>query len=164
MYTVSESFTIGRFEKVEEMESELLQLSDIKSCHQAMVQAMAQINKMNPGEAYRILYNKMENDQRNAKLVHYSLRLCTAYINAEGEDTRYLTDETVKQKINDWSAEGLDVRPFLAFAVSVFRILMDHYSRPIQSILQETKQLKEAIQEVLDIRNLIPAGESGTAT
>lgn len=153
-YTASETFTIGRFEKVEEMEEELMMFSGKKTCHQIMLQAMAHINAYKPGDAYTLLYNKIESDQRNVKLNHYILRLCAAYINYEGEDLRYLSDDTIKQKINDWAEAGLDINPFLFFAVNVFKELLQHYKQPIVNTLAEAKQIKEALEEVLDIKNL----------
>jgi hypothetical protein len=160
VYTPSETFAIGRFERVEEMEEELIMLSEKKTCHAIMLHAMKKINEFNPGEAYTALFNKIESDQRNAKMMHFTLRLCTAYINYEGEDPRYLTDDLIKVKINDWSEAGLDIRPFVLFAVSVLKELLDRYKNPIASILTEAKEIKEAISEVLDIKTLTePSGQ-----
>jgi hypothetical protein len=153
-YTPSETFSIGRFSLVEELEEELIMLSDKRSCHAVMLSAMQKINDYNPGEAYTLMYNKIDSDQRNAKLVHYSLRLCTAYINYEGEDQRYLSEETIQTKIRDWSEAGLDVRPFVVFAVSVLRELLAHYKQPILNILQEAKAISNALDEALDTRNM----------
>lgn len=162
-YTPSETFAIGRFERVEEMEEELIMLSDKRTCHQVMLAAMEKINGFNPGEAYTLMYNKIEADQRNAKMVHYILRLCTAYINYEGEDPRYLTDDVIKQKIHDWSEAGLDIRPFVIFGVRVLRELTDRYKNPIVTILREAREVKEAIEEVLDIPSLMKDQDSGPA-
>lgn len=160
-YTPSETFAIGRFEKVEELEEELLMFSDQRSCHDVMLQAMELVNQYRPGDAHTLMFNKIDSDRRNTKITHYSLRLCTAYINYEGEDVCYLTEETMAAKIKDWSEEGYDVRPFLAFAVSVLTELLKNYKNPIQNILTEAKEIRQSLDEVMDIRNLM--GDSGSA-
>lgn len=160
-YFISDSFTIGRFEKVEELEEELMNFSDQKSCHQTMMNAMKDINDLNPGKAYMTLYNKIDSDQRNSKIINFSVRLCTAYINAEGEDTRYLTEDLMKQKISDWSAEGLDARPFLSFAVHVFKTLFDSYKQHILDILKTAVSLKEGVEKLYDIRSLTEKAGNG---
>jgi hypothetical protein len=160
-YTPSETFSIGRFEKVEELEEELIQFSDKRTCHDVMLKAMAMINEFKPGDAYTLMFNKIDSDQRNAKLTHYTLRLCAAYINYEGEDIRYLTDEEISKKINDWSAEGLDVRPFVLFAVSALNELLRHYKQPIQNILEEAVEIKDALNEVLNIKTLTATADNG---
>lgn len=160
-YFVMDNFSIGRFDKIEDLEHELLQFSDKRTCHQVMVSAMKKINECSPGDAYMQLYNKVDSDQRNAKIIHYTLRLCTAYINTEDEDIRYLPDELIKRKIDDWSAEGLSARPFLVFAASACRGLLEYYSRPMQNILQDARTISELIAEALDIRTLIGSPNSG---
>lgn len=161
LYTVSHTFAIGRFSAVEELEEELIALGDKLSCHQVMLSAMAQINQINFGGAYTTLFNKIESDQRNARLTHYMLRMCAAYINYEGEDVRYLTEEVIKAKMNDWSEEGLPVLPFYSFAVSVCNAAMERYRKPLAHLLNEAKEMSAAIAEVLDITNFQPSLTSG---
>lgn len=154
-YTVSESFAIGRFEMVEQLEEELSTFSDRRSWHDIGLKVMEHINSYRPGEAYTLIYNKIQSDQKNARLNHYTLRLCCAYINYEGEDVRYLTEEQIKTKLVDWSEESLDMRPFLLFAVSVFNELLLRYRNPIVNILAEAKPIKEALDQVMDMQILM---------
>lgn len=144
-YTVNDTFAIGRFEKVVLLEEELMMLGDRSSCHEEMMKAMELINEYKPGLAYAILYNKIESDQKSEKLIPFVLRVCTAYINYEGEDVGYLTDEQIVDKVNDWAKEGLDIRPFFVFAVHVFGKLLQSYKQPIQSILTEARKIQEGI-------------------
>lgn len=149
-YIVSDTFTIGRFERVVQMEEELMILGDRNSWHDTALKAMELINQYKPGDAHTMLYNKIESDQKNGKLLPFTLRVCTAYINYEGEDLGYLTDEQIQEKIHDWSEEGLDVRPFLVFALNVFGQLIQNYKQPILNILQQTQSVKEAMQENME--------------
>jgi hypothetical protein len=158
-YIVSDSFSIGRLAKIEELEEEMNMFSDKKTCHAVMLAAMGKINELNPGDAYALMYNKIEADRRNVKIAPYALRICAVYINREEENLGDITDTSIAEKINDWSEEGLDIRPFLAFAVSVFRELLQSYKLPIQNILAEAKVIASALEESFDIRSLM--GDSG---
>lgn len=161
IYTVSDSFNVGRFDKVEELEEELIMVGDKRTCHEVMASAMGKINEFNPGEAFTLMYNKIESDQRNARLTHYLLRMCAVYINYQGEDVRYLTDETIKQKVSDWSAEGLPIAPFLIFAAGACREVLTRFKNPLVHLLNEAKEMSAALAEVLDIRNLTGEADSG---
>lgn len=149
-YSVNESFAIGRFHQVVLMEEELMLLGSRSSCHEEMKKAMDLINNHKLGEAYVVLFNKIESDNKSEQLIPYLLRLCTAYINYEGEDVGVLTDELISEKIEDWSKEGLDVRPFFAFAAIVYKQLLESYKQPIAAILAEAQTIGEAMKSLKD--------------
>jgi len=51
------------------------------------------------------------------------LKLCTLFINREGEDVRYIDEGLMQSKIDDWRKEGISVRffsglPFVLFPAS----------------------------------------------
>lgn len=144
-YRVSESFSIGRLAMVSLLEEELSILGTKPDALSIMAKAMEHINNYEPGEAYTLLRNKVYSESSNQKLMHYSLRACTAFINYEGEDLRYLTAEQIKEKINDWSEEGLDVRPFFVFAKAMSGQLSSDLDNATQSILEKAKTIKEAV-------------------
>lgn len=159
-YKVNDSFKVGRLQIVTLLEDELAQMTDNKTCHSVMAKAINLINKAELGEAYRVLYNKIESDNKVVNIGHYALRLCTAYINYEGEDERYLTDQTIKEKIKDWSEEGLEIEPFLLLAVQKSKELLQIYKEGIVDILVQKIKIAEAlkikmpIKSDLDIPNL----------
>jgi hypothetical protein len=45
------------------------------------------------------------------------LRICACFINREGEDVRYLSDDDVRAKIEDWKEEGLSMESFFLLAL-----------------------------------------------
>jgi len=45
------------------------------------------------------------------------LKLCTLFINREGEDVRYIDEGLMQSKIDDWRKEGISVRFFFGFAL-----------------------------------------------
>lgn len=160
-YFVSDTFSIGRLEIVNLLEEELMMFSNRSDCHSIMKKAMELLNDYKPGEAYMLLYNKIDSDQKNSRLMHYTLRMCAAYINYEGEDLSTLNEETIKQKVNDWSEEGLDVRPFLHFAMSAFKELLLNYKKDILNTLTEVKSIKQALSTELATSTLTENQDRG---
>lgn len=153
-YTVTDSFAIGRLSFVSLLEEELAMFADRESCHKVMLDAMALMNDMKHGDAYAIMYNKVHSDRENAKTIHYTLRTCAAFINYEGEDLRKLTEQDIQRKINDWSEEGLDVRPFIAFAMSAYSEYFQSFKKDILNTLTEARSIKQAMLQETDIKSL----------
>lgn len=162
-YTVTEDITIGRLQKVEELEQEAFALSQTRDWHTLGRLILQRINNNEPGMVHTLVYNKMEADLKSAKVAHYLTRVVCAYINWNGEDVRYLTDETIKVKMDDFAGEGYSAAPFLLLAVRLCRGLFESYKVPILSILEEAENLKTALGKVLDIRTSIKIPDSGAA-
>lgn len=144
-YKVSSNFTIGRLEQVVLLEDELELMGKQSSCHKIMLQACELINNYKPGDAYALLINKVEADKRASKFLHPAVRICAAYINGEDEDLRYLSEQTITDKIHDWAEEGLDIRPFLVLAKSISGELSEDFDKRTQDILQQSKSIKETL-------------------
>ena len=144
-YKVNDSFKVGRLQMVTLLEDELAQMAENKTCHSAMTKALHHINKAELGEAYVLLYNKIEHDKKVMNISHYALRICAAYINYEGEDDRFLTEETIKEKINDWAMEGLPVDPFMFLAVRKSREQLEIYKEGMLGILEQKLKIAESL-------------------
>lgn len=160
-YRVMSSFSIGRLPAVTLMEEELAMFTDRGDCHKVMLEAMNLMNEMKHGDAYAIMYNKIHSDRQNAQTMHFTLRMCTAYINYDGEDIKSLKEEDIRKKINDWSEEGLDVRPFLRFAMSAYNEFFQNYKKDILSILTEARNIKEVLKQETDISSLTESVKPG---
>ena len=128
------------------MEEELTILGGKRDALSVMAKAMEHINNYEPGEAYTLLRNKVHSENNNSKMMHYSLRICTAFINYEGEDIRNLTNDQIQEKITDWSEEGLDVRPFFALAKAVSKTNFESLDKSTQDILEAEQTVKEALE------------------
>lgn len=66
-------------------------------------------------------YNRMEGIKKWEDRYDQVLYLCAVYINEENEDRRYLSPETIKQKIADWEAEGIEYAFFLSLAKELLK-------------------------------------------
>jgi hypothetical protein len=160
-YTVSDSCRIGRMEILELLEHEYYTKVKTGTLKDVMENAMALLNELKIGEAYVLMHNKINLDQRTTTLRHPLLRLATVFIDQEGEDFKYLTETKMKEKISDWSEEGLPAEPFLAFGVKLQNDFMLHYNEIIAHTLQQIQALKEALKELSDIQHLIKEQNSG---
>ena len=118
-YFIESAINIKRFNEFEKIQLQLgfgLSFADlfgnIKDCYQlANAQKFADLSVL--------LYNMMDGIKRmSADRDNSALSLCTLFINREKEDRTTWTKEEAQIKLNDWSAEGYDVKDFFLLAVS----------------------------------------------
>jgi len=56
-----------------------------------------------------------------------ALRLCCLFINREDEDRRYIDEDLITEKIEDWKKEGIDMASFFGFASATIPGLKNLY-------------------------------------
>ena len=61
-------------------------------------------------------------------------------MNREGEDRGAITDDLIAQKIEDWTKEGLDIKPFFQFATASIPGFLDEYKKLTASISAEANK------------------------
>lgn len=76
--------------------------------------------------------------------VHPVIKLCACFINAEGEDRRFINQDIVNAKAEDWIAEGLTMRSFFHLALS----FLAAEAKDLRSITEHISQLQERIIEM----------------
>jgi hypothetical protein len=62
------------------------------------------------------------------------LKLCTLFINREGEDVRFIDEGLMQSKIDDWRKEGISVRFFFGFALRSIPGFFEAYTELSRSI------------------------------
>lgn len=150
-YIVGSSYTIGRLDIASVLEEELMSMSYNRDSKATMRKALDHFNKGEIADAVVVLHNKINAGYVASKVGHIALRVCALFINREDEDARYITEEQIKDKINDWSVEGLDAAPFLAFVFVLYRQLMQSYETDITNILTQMTNIREIVsKEVLN--------------
>lgn len=92
--------------------------SPLKALHEASLLAMNQ------------LHGIKKYDEREPPSV---LKFCTLFINKEGEDITKWSEHLAKEKINDWTKEGIAVQDFFLLASSAIRGFLDAF-RVVESI------------------------------
>jgi len=77
-----------------------------------------------------------------------ALKLCTLFINADGEDESIINDDMIEEKIADWEAAKLDVFPFFQLAINsipdfslAFKIISQSSSMQKETGSQKKSQL-----------------------
>ena len=68
------------------------------------------------------------------------LKMCTLFINYEGEDIRTFTNDMIDKKITDWKAEGIAMNDFFTVAlnsINGFFAIYQNITRNITEILSE---------------------------
>lgn len=149
-YNVSDSYSIGRYPIVSILEDELASMALVSDSRKAIKQALNHFDKGEVSDAVVLLHNWVNRSIKTQTSGNIIMRICSIYINKEGEDVRYLSEETIKSKIHDWSEEGLDFKPFLHFVFGQYSQVLIGYETDIANTLEQINTIKELImKEVL---------------
>ena len=146
-YNVSDSYAIGRYAMASILEDELSSMATISDSRKVIKQALDSFNKGEIAESVVLLHNWVNRSIKAQTSGNIMMRICTLYINKEGEDVRYLTEETIKSKIHDWSEEGLDIKPFLLFVFSLYNKVLTNYETDIANILEQIKEINQLMMK-----------------
>lgn len=76
------------------------------------------LNKQKFGDASVICHNLMKgiSSVDDSKRIHPALMMAALVINREGEDVKVYDENIMRDKINDWQVEGLDMLGFIALS------------------------------------------------
>jgi len=83
-----------------------------------------------PMDAGVILYNilhgikKVMDDE-----VPEVISMCALFMNTKDEDRRTITEAQVREKLNDWQEEGIDMNSFFAFAINSIPGYIESYKQ-----------------------------------
>jgi hypothetical protein len=99
------------------------------------------LNKQKFGDASVICHNMMKGiaDANDPKRVHPSLMMAALVINREGEDVRVYDEQLMREKIADWTAEGLNMLGFIALSqasIHGFKETLIKYTQENLTILE----------------------------
>jgi hypothetical protein len=68
------------------------------------------------------------------------LKMCALFINEQNEDRRTINPDIITAKINDWRAEGYDIRGFFTLASNIITGFIEHYER-LSRVSLETEKI-----------------------
>lgn len=63
-----------------------------------------------------------------------ALQLCTLFINTSDEDRRYISEDLMDRKIDDWEKEGYDIGSFFQLALGIIPGFLQTYKLISQDI------------------------------
>lgn len=119
VYRKSNYVSFARYGLMEQFNLEIGYGSTVQDMFQEQQKVFDLLNKQKFAEAAVATYNSMSGIARIADgVAHPMFKQCALFWNWEGEDVRYLTDETLATKLEDWAAAGIDSAFFFGQAVS----------------------------------------------
>jgi hypothetical protein len=143
-YRVEKELSIARFKELESMQVELYYGFDMEGMFKKMKEAFNDLNKSKVADASVKLYRLMEGvADKVDKREPVALRICTLFLNTEGEDAKTWSEELANEKIKDWQAEGYSVNDFFSLAT----VLVPGFLADYQSIMDGTFLSEEETSE-----------------
>ncbi len=75
------------------------------------------------------------------------LRLCACYINYKDEDRRYISDDLINKKVNDWIEEGFSISGFFLLSLSILKDEVKSCVSATQGILEAIREYNELMKD-----------------
>lgn len=116
-YYISGQMSIGRSVYAEEAKIEMESGVRVGKTTESFSKIYELLNKGKQADAAVECYNHIKAIDGFFERPAPVLRLCACFINHEGEDTKYINDSLVAEKVKDWSEEGLAMDSFFQLAL-----------------------------------------------
>lgn len=135
-YYVEESISFDRWEKYLEFNVELGWDCTIPEMAKALGQIYNHLNDQNFADAAVLTRDKMMGlKQMSEKKIPAALKLCALFVNEEKEDRRFINEDMISKKVEDWKQEGIDVAGFFQLALHIIPGYMESLKKNIQGTL-----------------------------
>lgn len=128
-YFIESSLTIERYVEFQILEKELGFGVSFKAMFDGLNELWGYLNKMQFAEAAVKLNNMLRGMAKIEEKEPAVLKICALYINEESEDRSVITQDMITHKIQDWKAEGYDMRDFFQLAFTLVPGFIDAYQR-----------------------------------
>lgn len=146
-YIISNSISTERYKEYEKLEPLLTYGVGFEELFRNVKKSYELVNQQKFADAAVVLHNIMAGikDVEDSKRIHPALTMCALVINREGEESAKYSTEMVSKKVEDWTAEGLDMIDFFILALKSIKGFRLTYLEFIQKESQEIlSQLKES--------------------
>lgn len=137
-YLIEDTISFQRWAVYKRLAPEVALGVDIKTLFEHYKKIYAAQNKMEFADSAVMMHNLMSG-VRNLSTERYdpALKICTLFINAEGEDRRTIDEAQMLKKLQDWDEEGYDVNSFFQLALHSIPGFLDVYKSVIQDTSKE---------------------------
>ena len=134
-YVISNSISVERFKEYEKLEPRLTYGVGFEELFRNVKKAYEAVNQQKFADSAVILHNIMAGikEVEDSKRIHPALTMCALVINLEGEESAKYSKEMVANKIEDWTAEGLDMIDFFILALKSIKGFRLTYLEYIQN-------------------------------
>lgn len=126
-YTIEGALSIERYAELQILEKELAYGFTVKDIFNKLKQLWDFLNKLKFAEAAVLVRDLMAGATRVAERTPTTLKICALFINTDDEDRGTITQEMINKKIEDWKAEGIDMRDFFQVASSSINGFLEVY-------------------------------------
>lgn len=126
-YTIEGALSIERYAELQILEKELAYGFTVKDIFKKLKQLWEFLNKMKFAEAAVLIRDMMAGATRVGERTPTVLKICALFINTDDEDRATITQEMINKKIEDWKAEGVDMRDFFQVASSSIHGFLEVY-------------------------------------
>lgn len=137
-YFIEGSLTIERYAQFQILEKELAYGFTTKGLFDELKQIIKLMNKLMFTDCAIRLTDLTRGVAKLEEREPVVLKICALYCNTADEDRTKMTEDIITQKIQDWKAEGLDIRDFFVLASNSVNGLLEIYRNVTQSISEKT--------------------------
>lgn len=126
-YTIEGALSIERYAELQILEKELAYGFTVKQIFDKLKLLWDYLNKLKFAEAAVLVRDLMAGATRVAERTPTTLKICALFINTDDEDRTTINQEMINKKIEDWKAEGIDMRDFFQVASSSINGFLEVY-------------------------------------
>lgn len=126
-YTIEGALSIERYAELQILEKELAYGFTVKQIFDKLKLLWDYLNKLKFAEAAVLVRDLMAGATRVAERTPTTLKICALFINTDDEDRTTINQEMINKKIEDWKAEGIDIRDFFAVASNSINGFLEVY-------------------------------------
>lgn len=155
-YLVESAISVDRWNWYERQEVEVGLNIRFEHLYSKLQEQWDHINNQEFGHSAVICRDIIEGVGRNMQRRDPEvLKMCALFINTKDEDRRFITDDIIRKKIEDWREEGINMRSFFHFAIAIIPgyinaykdISLDTLGRPVPSPLRIAPDLSLVTKE-----------------
>lgn len=134
-YIISNSISTERYKEYEKLEPKLTYGVGFEELFRNVKKAYELVNQQKFADSAVVLHNIMAGikEVEDPKRIHPALTMCALVINLEGEESARYSKEMVASKVEDWTAEGLDMIDFFILALKSIKGFRLTYLEYIQN-------------------------------
>lgn len=141
-YTIEGALSISRYAELQILEKELAYGFTVKDIFNKLKLLWDYLNKLKFAEAAVLVRDLMAGATRVAERTPTVLKICALFINIKDEDRGTITQAMIDEKIEDWKAEGIDMRDFFQVATSSINGFLEVYQSVTRIISAQTESDK----------------------
>lgn len=133
-YQIEQALSIERYCELQILEKEMAFGGSFRSVFDRLKEVHTAMNKTNFVGAAVIVDSMLRGISKLEEREPAVVKICALFINYEGEDRTKWSNDISLKKINDWKAEGMDMKDFFTVAANSVHGFLEAYNKVTQAI------------------------------